>query len=92
MLILKDCNGFCLRNLVTCILAANLLIFSLNAKSEFIISGAILMIFCLFLTWVSAGFFGVLKIWLFYQAISENYFTGHYLLILKPSLAFCLSN
>ena len=50
------------------------------------------MIFCLFLTWVSAGFFGVLKIWLFYQAISENYFTGHYLLILKPSLAFCLSN
>ena len=50
------------------------------------------MIFCIFQTWVSASFLGVLKIWLFYQAISENYFAGHYLLILKPSLAFCLSN
>lgn len=43
--------------------------------------------FYIFLSWVSAGFFGEEKIDYIYQAMSENCF-----LILKPFLALCLLN
>lgn len=46
--------------------------------------------FYVFLSWVSTAFFGEQKTRYTYRAMVENYFAGHYLLIL-PFLALCLS-
>ena len=42
--------------------------------------------FYVFLLWVSAGFFGEQNSFYIYQALIENYFAGHYLLIWKTLL------
>ena len=63
-----------------------------NTRNEIIIGGAIWLMILYISIMSICDLFGEQKTCYIHRAITENYFAGHYLFILKRFLTLCLLN